>query len=154
MLYEHVLSDIDSDDALSAQLVMECVDLRNRLETAAVDEGDPLLYEELIELITRVRDHLLETHESLRKKVRGTMGGEVIELLGEKVRRLEREAEEAQRKGYEQGMEQGLEQGIEQGLELTLKSISDKLREQGVEDAIIEETVAAARAMHRSRYQG
>ena len=51
-------------------------------------------------------------------------------------------------------MEQGLEQGIEQGLELTLKSISDKLREQGVEDAIIEETVAAARAMHRSHYQG
>ena len=42
---------------------------------------------------------------------------------------------------YEQGMEQGLERGIE----LTLKSISDKLREQGVEDAIIEETVAAAR---------
>jgi len=51
-------------------------------------------------------------------------------------------------------MGQGLEQGIEQGLELTLKSISDKLREQGVEDAIIEETVAAARAMHRSHYQG
>ena len=37
-------------------------------------------------------DHMLEAHETLRKKVRRTMGGEVLELMRDRAERLEREA--------------------------------------------------------------
>ena len=35
--------------------------MRARLEAATLGEGDPLLYEQLLELIMRVVDHMMES---------------------------------------------------------------------------------------------
>ena len=92
-----------------------------------------MLYAELVEFIIRVIDHIMAAHEVLRKKVRGAMGGEILELMHERAERLEREAEQ---RGIEQGLEQGLEQGVD--------ALSNILRECGVDKAIIEEAAKAA----------
>ena len=135
MRYERALSQIEADDAKSAQLLAECADLRARLEDATLVAGDPLLYEQLTELIIRVSDHMLASYDALRRKVRRTMGGEVLELMRDRAARLEREARE-------QGIEQGIKRGIEQGIGTLL----DELRARGVAEDVIASAEAAARA--------
>lgn len=132
MRYERSLDKIATDPNLTARLVEECVDLNTQLVNAMSETGDRLLYEELVELIIRVIDHILDKYESLRGKVRGAMGGEVLELLNERAKRLEREAEE-------RGIEQGIVRGIEQGIE----SLVAELTERGVDEKLIHEAVAA-----------
>ena len=44
--------------------------LRAELERATLVAGDAVLYEQLVELIIRVSDYMMEKHEVLRKKVR------------------------------------------------------------------------------------
>lgn len=141
MRYEKALADIVADDARVAQLIAECADLRAELESATLAEGEPLLYEQLVELIIRVTDHLFAAHETLRKRVRRAMGGEVLELMRDRAERLEREAEA---RGLEAGREEGLEQGIEQGIEQSIAA----LREAGLDDAadLLEKTSGGAQS--------
>ena len=138
MRYEKALSEIEANDDRTKNLIDECSDLRKRLEGATLDKGEPLLYEQLLELIIRVSDHLFRAHEALRKKVRRTMGGEVLELMRERSERLEREAEQ---RGLERGREQGIEQGREQGI----NAVASKLQDLGVPDDLIEQAIASAR---------
>ena len=128
MRYEEALGEIESDGGRANELIVECADLRNKLEGATLAEGQPLLYEQLLELIIRVCDHLFRAHEGLRRKVRRTMGGEVLELMRERSERLEREAEQ---RGREIGLELGREQGLEQGLEQAVA----RLRSAGLNEA-------------------
>lgn len=93
MRYEKSFDSIAADNARVARLVEECVDLHSRLVNATLASDDRLLYEELVELVTRVSDYMLSKHDELRGKVRNAMGGEVLELLNERAKRLEREAE-------------------------------------------------------------
>ena len=137
MRYEKSLSLIASDDVRSAELIVECSELRNRLELMTLGSGDSLLYEELVELIIRVSDHLLVKHDELRKKVKRAMGGEVWELMHERAERLEREARE---QGVAQGLEQGLEQGREQGIE----QLAQMLQERGIDKDLVEQVAAEA----------
>ena len=132
MRYERLLGRIESDDVKTAQLVAECADLRARLESSTLAAGEPLLYEQLVELIIRVSDHMLENHEELRRKVRRTMGGEVLELISDRVVQLEREAKEARERGIEQGIEQGMD------------ALSQKLVEYGVDESLIADAKAAS----------
>ena len=44
------------------------------------------------------------------------MGGEVLELLTDRLERAERLEREAEARGLERGIEQGIERGIEQGI--------------------------------------
>ena len=137
MRYERNLASIASDNQQSEQLVHECASLRTELESTVLRLGDTPLYEELVELIIKVSDHLLAAHEALQKKVRKAMGGEVLELWRERAERLEREAEaRGIAQGMEQGLEQGLEQGREQGLEQGLAQGLAQGREQGLEQGL------------------
>ena len=69
MRYEQNLSAIASDDRQSEQLVHECSELRTELESVVLRMGDTPLYEELVELIIKVSDHLLAAYETLQKRV-------------------------------------------------------------------------------------
>ena len=142
MRYERSLEQIAGDDVRTAQLVEECVDLNARLANTALDMGNRLLYEELIELIIRVSDHIMAHYEALRGKVRNAMGGEILELMHERAARLEREA-------LAEGVKQGIEQGIEQG-ETDLMA---QLKERGVDESVVAEALAAARASRNKASQ-
>ncbi|MDO4798263.1 MAG: hypothetical protein Q4A01_09645 [Coriobacteriales bacterium] len=130
MRYEGQLDQIARDGARTAQLVEECVELNACLAKEVLEEDNRLLYEQLVELIIKVSDYLLQQHDDLRGKVRHAMGGEVLELINERAARLEREARE-------QGLKLGLEQGADQ--------LARALKELGVDAA----TVDAARESMR-----
>ena len=136
MRYEKQLTTIDGDDTETAKLVAECASLRNQLELATLGMGNGLLYEQLVELIIKVSDHLLAAHDALRRKVRMAMGGEILELMRERATRLEEEALEL---GIEQGKQLGIEQGIEQGIE----RLANELRQRGVDEETIQSAIAS-----------
>jgi hypothetical protein len=138
MRYEKALSQIANDDNRTAYLLAECLDLRMRLAEATIGQGEVILFEEIIELIIRVSDHITAAYETLQKKVRAVMGGEVLELWADRVERVEREAREAR----EQGLEQGLEQGINE--------LSQKLLELGVSEELIAQAVAQVRGEEKA----
>ena len=181
MRYERSLEQIAGDDVRTAQLVEECVDLnvrlvavhvpaplcvpqaatheasaephagpakargrelQPRLANTALDMGNRLLYEEIIELIIRVSDRIIAHYEALQGKVRNAMGGEILELMHERAARLEREA-------LAEGVKQGIEQGIEQG-ETDLMA---QLKERGVDESVVAEALAAARASRNKASQ-
>lgn len=152
MRYERSLDKIASDPNLTARLVEECVDLNAQLANALLTTGDRLLYEELVELIIRVIDHIMARYESLKGKVRSAMGGEVLELLNDRAERLEREAEargiergiqQGIERGIEQGIQQGIQQGIDQGKKQGIDSLVAELMERGVDEGLIREAVFA-----------
>ena len=115
------------------------------MESTTLYEGEALLYDELVELIIKVIDHIMAAHEVLRKKVRRTMGGEVLELMHERAERLAREAEQ---RGLELGLERGIAQGIEQGIEQGREEGIEQGREQGLEQGI-ERGIAQGREQGR-----
>lgn len=147
MRYEQSLAAIASDDQRSEQLVYECSALRSELESAVLRMGDTPLYEELVELIIRVSDHLLAAYETLRKRVRKAMGGEVLELWRERAERLEREAEaRGIEQGLKQGIERGLEQGVEQGIEQGVDDLATRLRNLGIDEKMLNEAISSLKA--------
>lgn len=136
MRYEEDLGEIAADDGRTEALLSELSGLRVRLEAATLAQGETLLYGRLTELIIEVADRLLAADEALRGKVRRTMGGEVLEFADERAERLGREGEE-----------RGLKQGIEQGIE----GIASRLREQGVDESLLQAAIAEVRAEEDSR---
>ena len=140
MRYERKLAEIEASDDYSAQLVNECAWLRVKLDSVSLQTGDTVLYEELIELIIKVSDHLLAAHASLQKRVREAMGGEVLELWHDRAARMEREA-----------LEQGLEQGIEQGIEQGANSLAELLKQRGIDDEVLAEALADLQAQRESK---
>ena len=120
------------------------------LAEATLDKGDTLLYEELTELIIRVSDYVTRAYEALQKKVRAAMGGEVLELLNDRAKRLEHEAEDrglalGLQQGMEQGLQQGMEQGIEQGMEQGASDLANLLKGLGIEEEILDQAIEALR---------
>ena len=72
----------------------ECEDLRIRLEKEVGKKE--ALYADLISMIIRVSDHLLEEHKAVKKGLKDIMGGKVLELSSEKLikkGRAEKESE-------------------------------------------------------------
>ncbi|MBR3315515.1 MAG: hypothetical protein IKG18_15410 [Atopobiaceae bacterium] len=132
MRYEKALSQIANDEVRTARLVEECVALHSRLATAVLTTGDRLLYEELVELIIRVSDYIMSQYDTLRTKVRGAMGGQVLELLNDRAERLEREARE---EGRKEGRKEGREEGVQ--------SLATQLKERGIDEQIIAEAIAS-----------
>ena len=151
MRYERGAAEIASSDIHTYRLLNECSELRRNLEEMTIGTGDAELYRELTELIIKVSDHVFELEETLRKRVRGAMGGEVLDLLTDKLARAEREAAEARERGLRQGIEQGIERGIEQGIDRGAESLAMHLRELGVDQAVIDSAVAAMRAEREAK---
>lgn len=109
------------------------------MESDTIESGETLLYEQLVELIIKVNDYLLSAYGDLQKKVRRAMGGEVLELMRERMERVEREARE-------QGLAEGRIEGRIEGREEGIDSLVDQLRSQGIDDAEIERALDALRA--------
>ena len=96
MRYEARYSQIEADAEERDRFFEEVRELLRRL-TDAVGQEDSGMYGDLRELIVRVSDHMLRNHEPLRKGVASIMGGQVLELLSERMLRI----------GREEGREQG-----------------------------------------------
>lgn len=147
MRYERELARIATSQELSDKLVAECNELQLRLAELTLDTGDGLMFEEMTELIIRVSDHVLAAYESLQKKVRAAMGGEVLELLNDRAKRMEREAhEKGLAEGRAEGREEGRAEGRIEGHEQAVDELSRKLSALGVDQETIEKAVADMRA--------
>ncbi len=139
MRYEKELGRIAGDRGQTDKLLIECREMREQIESLTLGAGQVDLYESLVELIIRVSDYVLKSYEDLRKKVRAAMGGEVLELLGERSARLQKEAEA-------RGVEKGTKRGIEQGIE----ALAAQLEAQGMDREAIDKAVKAAKEQRAS----
>ena len=78
-------------------------------------------YRTLLDMITKVSEHLLQNYSTVKKGVEDIMGGQILDYPAKKI--LMQGVEQGLREGLEEGLEQGLEQGrimeiIETGMEL------------------------------------
>lgn len=106
MRYEKELSGLDAESDAAAALIRECREIRMRLADLTLLQGDELLYRQITELIIRASDHLLAANEPLNRKVRPAMGGEVLELMDDKIERSRRE-------GIQEGIALSRQEGFE-----------------------------------------
>lgn len=92
-------------------MLEEYREIEKCLEEEFLEEGEEMLYRDLIELILRIAEYILKNQEEARKGFGDVMGGKVLELESDKL------IQEGVRRGLMQGRTQGLEQGRTQGLE-------------------------------------
>ncbi|MCR5420404.1 MAG: hypothetical protein K6E98_05325 [Lachnospiraceae bacterium] len=83
MRYESMFSKMDKDYEKRLSFLKECEDLRIRLEKEVGNKE--ALYADLINLIIKVSNHMLENHKEVKKGVKDVMGGKVLELSSEKL---------------------------------------------------------------------
>jgi len=107
--YEKELDTISGSAEKTRELLEEYRDITDRLQKELDVDEKSAMYVDLIKLIQKISDHVLRNSETLKKEVGNIMGGKVLELESERLRREGRE------EGLEQGLEQGLNQGLKQG---------------------------------------
>ena len=56
---------------------------------------------------------------------------------------IERGIEQGIQQGIEQGIEQGVELGIDQGVELGVEALAERLREEGIDEALLQRAIKA-----------
>jgi hypothetical protein len=137
MRYEDELSIMDRDEGRKNKFYEECMDLRVRLEKEIGDKE--VIYTDLINLILRVADHILDEHKKMKKGVKDIMGGKVLELTSEKLIK----------KGIREGREEGLREGRREGREEEHKANVEKLA-QSYLDANVAVTMEEAVEMAES----
>ena len=167
MRYEGEFDDIAENNERTGELLAECEMLRFQLESAAISRDNALLYEHIVELAVRVADHVLAKQQGLMRKVRASMGGEILELMSDRIAAAEEEArkrgreegrkegreegreegrkegrKEGREEGREEGRKEGRKEGREEGREEEREKLAHKLRELGVDEALIEEALS------------
>ena len=112
MRYEDSYSAIEQDPAKRERFFDELRQIVLHLSESLDEDGAENSYS-MRELIIEVADHMLRNHTPLREGVDEIVGGRVLELRSERMRRLGREEglEEGLVKGREEGREEGREQG-------------------------------------------
>jgi len=85
MRFEGDIDAIADDTVRTELLIAECERLRKQLERVTLSQDKALLYEQLVELAVRISDHILAKQETLRRKVRISMGGEILELMSDRI---------------------------------------------------------------------
>ena len=115
MRYERELAGIAHDELRTSELLRECSELRERLEEATLGAGRAVLYDQIVEVMVRISDYLMSAEAALGKKVRAVMGGEVWELMTDKLQAAEERAERAER-NYEQSKRDTLRSLVKKGL--------------------------------------
>lgn len=135
MRYEKELSGLDAESDAAAALIRECREIRMRLADLTLLQGDELLYRQITELIIRASDHLLAANEPLDRKVRLAMGGEVLELMDDKIERSRRE-----------GIQEGIALGRQEGFERTERILAEQMAALGIDRALIDRMMADAAA--------
>ena len=128
MRYEKKLEQIEGDEEQTEELLSECEEILSRLEEALAEEPDT--FQDLLQLIRKVAEHLLAKQDKLKGEVETVMGGKVLELPSDKLR----EAEEAGRAaGIAEGRAEGKTEGIAESILDLLEDlgpVSEKLREE------------------------
>lgn len=126
MRYEDKYKEIEENSKMFNNLIAEYDNIRVLLNELAINEEKSILYSDLIKLIKRISDYMLEEEKDLRERIGEIMGGHVLELESERIIR------EATEKGMAQGLEQGLEQGIERmGRLFNIMKSENRLEEFG-----------------------
>lgn len=135
MRYEKELSGLDAESDAAAALIRECREIRMRLADLTLLQGDELLYRQITELIIRASDHLLAANEPLNRKVRPAMGGEVLELMDDKIERSRRE-----------GIQEGIALSRQEGFERAERILDEQMAALGIDRALIDRMMADAAA--------
>ena len=107
--YEKKLSEIASNASKTATLLNEYQYIIQKLENISKNNDNGLFYD-LIKMMRRIINYLLKNEPILKERLGDVMGGKVLPLPSDKIRKAEA---------------RGLKQGLEQGL----KVLVDTLRE-------------------------
>lgn len=135
MRYEKELSGLDAESDAAAALIRECREIRMRLADLTLLQGDELLYRQITELIIRASDHLLAANEPLNRKVRPAMGGEVLELMDDKIERSRRE-----------GIQEGIALSRQEGFERAERILAEQMAALGI-DRMMADAAASLNGM-------
>lgn len=135
MRYEKELSGLDEESDAAAALIRECREIRMRLADLTLLQGDELLYRQITELIIRASDHLLAANEPLNRKVRPAMGGEVLELMDDKIERSRRE-----------GIQEGIALSRQEGFERAERILAEQMAALGI-DRMMADAAASLNGM-------
>lgn len=135
MRYEKELSGLDAESDAAAALIRECREIRMRLADLTLLQGDELLYRQITELIIRASDHLLAANEPLNRKVRPAMGGEVLELMDDKIERSRRE-----------GIQEGIALSRQEGFERAERILAEQMAAFGI-DRMMADAAASLNGM-------
>ncbi len=122
--YEKDFPLIESDDERLAQLLAEYKTIAHQLNLALTEDDHTTLYGDLVKLITRISDYLLQSYRRTRKGVDDTMGGKILELYSEKL--LRRGKAEGRAEGKSEGVLETLRSLVKKGL-LTIPAAAKEL---------------------------
>ena len=90
MRYENELDAIESDQARLNRLLKEYQGICDKLEKILEENGESELYTDLVGLIIDISDYILRDQVKARKEM-NKMGGQILELHSEKVKRIAKE---------------------------------------------------------------
>ena len=148
MRYQKEFAKIEKSKERFDSFIKEVESIRKRLARETVKKDKALLYEDLIDLMTDISDYLLKNQEKLRKEVKKTMGGEVLELRSEKL------IKKAKREGRVEGRIEGQREGKREGtLNTLIGLVCDGLitvKEGAVRAGISERSFSAKMKAYRS----
>ena len=125
--YEKELSAIAGNEARLQALEQEYRYIIYRLEQMT-KEDNTALFKDMMQMIRRVMDYILRKNEDVKERMADTMGGKVMWLPSDELRK-------ARNEGSECGIERGIEQGIEQGTDKMCK-LMQKVMESGDMEAL------------------
>lgn len=88
MRYEKSLGEISKDSEKMIALLKDYEDIRSRLEQELFKDNRSVLYADLVHLIIKISDYILNEEEIIKKGVGDAMGGKVLELESERLIRI------------------------------------------------------------------
>ncbi|MBR1630162.1 MAG: hypothetical protein IJ679_13010 [Lachnospiraceae bacterium] len=119
--HESRFDEYETDGNAREELLRECEDIQRRMEECFMrDEDRSSMYQDLMNLILKISNHLLREHKETKKGVNKIMGGKVLELASEiSERRGEKRGEKrGERRGEKRGEKRGMARGEKQTAEL------------------------------------
>ena len=116
MRYERQVKEIADNTEKLQSLLQEYADIRVQLGKTLYGEMESVLYADMVKLIMKIADYIIESEEKVKKGVNNAMGGEILELESERLMRI----------GKAEGRAEGRTQGRAEG-ESLMGSLITKL---------------------------
>ena len=116
MRYERQVKEIADNTEKLQSLLQEYADIRVQLGKTLYGEMESVLYADMVKLIIKIADYIIESEEKVKKGVNNAMGGEILELESERLMRI----------GKAEGRAEGRTQGRAEG-ESLMGSLITKL---------------------------
>ena len=130
MRFEDQFGIMEKDSAEREAFLDECARLREDIENAVGSEA--ALYNDIINLVLKVSDHILIKEPQVRKGVRNIMGGKVLTLSSEKL--------------LKKGRMEGRMEGRAKEREENIQKIAENYLANGLADSM-EEALDKAKAL-------